>query len=475
MNEIGNNSVLENVNIEVKASLRALVAIGIFICMLSNNFIGTAFGTALPKMLESLAVTQMNFIGLLFTLSILVTAVFTPMAANISKRIGRKKLFLIGSIINVISIILMYFSSTLFTMIASRGLQGFGSAFIFATGLSLIGDVFPASQRAKWLSGYGVITSVGSLGGPLIAGLLVDYYNWRSIFLIAILVGLIGTFMVSYSLPKDIVTNEDVKSKFDYLGSLTFGLSLAFILGVCITGGTFFQWMSVTTFLLIGVGLILLLAFIKIEKNSTSPILPLEMFKYNVFTICVICVCLNTIATMAVTTYLPYFIQAVMLKSATVSGSMVATLSLLSMILGPIIGQIVARTGKFKFMTILATVFVAVPSLVISTFSPTTTLLYAWVVIASIGINSGITQFIYTAAVQNGVPNNKISLATGGTQLGVVIGAMLGIAFTGIIMTSMPDLSISLPFMFRFSAIVAIIGGILLLFLKESHQEVLSK
>lgn len=80
----------------------------------------------------------------MFTTGILVSAIFTLMAANLSKRIGRRRLFITGAIINIVTIVGMYFSTTLINMIIARAIQGFGGAFIFATGLTLIGDVFPS-------------------------------------------------------------------------------------------------------------------------------------------------------------------------------------------------------------------------------------------------------------------------------------------------------------------------------------------
>jgi MFS family permease len=469
MNVEKNNK--SDVNIYVKEKLRPFIAIGIFISMLAQNFISTAFGTALPAMIVDLGITRYNFIGMLFMIGILVSAIFTPMAANLSKKIGRKKLFLTGAYINLIAIALMYFAKSLFPMIGFRALQGLGGAFVFATGLSLIGDVFPSEERAKWLSGYGVITSIGSLGGPVLAGLLVDYFNWRYIFIVGIAIGIVGILMVVRSLPKD-EYDETAVAKFDYPGSILLGLSFILILGVCITGGTFFQWASTTTAVLVFAGLALLLMFVKVERKSEVPMFPMTMFKYNAFTISFVAVMINTMGAMAVTTYLPTFIQAVMLKSATSAGSLMAALALVSLVTGPLVGQISARTGKYKIFTIFSTVIMIGIPFMLAGLTAETQIYLPWIAVIVLGASLGVTQFIFTAIVQNGVKSEDIALATGGIQLGVTVGAMLGIAFTGIMMTQMPDLAVSLPFMFRFSGGISVITLIAVFMLKENTKKI---
>lgn len=457
---------MDDVNIFVKVGLRPYVAIGIFICMLSQNFIGTAFGTALPTMIADMGITQFNLIGLLFTAGILVSAIFTPMAANLSKRIGRKKLFMSGALINFATIAVMYFTKTLMMMIVVRAVQGLGGAFIFATGLSLIGDVFPSDQRAKWLSGYGVITSIGSLGGPVLAGLLVDNYNWRYIFIIAAIVAVVGTIMVLRTLPKD--EYDDEKSDaFDYLGSVFLGASLVLILGICITGGTFFPWNSGTTYGLALVGIILFVLFIQNEKKAVNPIFPLTMLKYNAFNVSFLAVLLNTLATMALTTYLPSFVQVVLGKSATASGAVMAAVAIVSLIFGPLVGQITARKGNNKVFTLISTIIVIGASFGYSVINSESNFIIVWIIAILLGCSLGVTQFIFTSIVQNGVESKDIALGTGGIQLGVTVGAMLGIAITGIIMAQYPDFNQSLPFMFKMCGSISVVTLIVLLFLKE--------
>ncbi len=463
------NTQAETVNIQVKQNLRIVVAVGIFICMFSSNFIGTAFGTTLVTMVKDLKHVTSSAVGLLFTANILMVAIFTPIAANLGNKIGKGRLFYLGALVNIISLVMMFFCHSLVTLVMGRALQGLGGAFIFATGLTLIGDIFPPSERAKWLSGYSIITAAGSSLGPLLAGLMVDFYDWRGIFLIDIPIGVLGLIMVFIALPR-IPASDGQGVSFDYLGSLFFGLALVLILGICITGGSLFPWAGLTTAALLVTSIILFVFFIIIEKRAASPILPLDMFRYNVFMVGILCGLLSTLASMIIATYLPTYIQAVMGQTAMLSGTVMSVMAVVSMVIAPVAGQIVAKTGKIKCLTSVSLLCLTVPAFILSMLTPSTNITILFVVAGIIGVASPVIGFVFQVAVQNGLPRDKTALGTGGIQLGTIVGAMLGIAFTGIVMQIIPEVQSSLPFMFRISGIVSIAAILVLLFLKEGKK-----
>ena len=221
---------------------------------------------------------------------LVVTAVLVVSFGRIGDMYGRVKMYNLGfAVFTVFSILLsvtwMTGPAGAWWLIIMRVLQGVGGAFLFANSSAILTDAFPAHQRGLALGINNVAGIAGSFIGLVIGGLLAPI-NWHLVFLVSVPFGLFGTVWAYVKL-KD--TGKRQPAKLDWWGNVTFAVGLIAVLvgityGIQPYGGHVMGWTNPYVLTAIIGGIVVLGAFVLIERRVDDPMFHLNLFRIRAFT-----------------------------------------------------------------------------------------------------------------------------------------------------------------------------------------------
>ena len=244
----------------------------------------TIVSTALPTIVADLG--GMDHLSWVVTAYVLTSTVVAPLYGKLGDLYGRRNMVFVSVTLFLLGSVLCGVAGSMTSLIASRALQGLGGGGLFVLALSVVGDVIQPQDRGKVQGVFAAVFSVSSVIGPLVGGWFVQYVNWHWIFFINLPIGLIAVVIFATNFkPRGI----RVKHRIDWAGAITLTLALGALTLVTSLGGRSFDWASPQSVGLITLSVASLAAFLWIETRASEPILPLGLFKLNVFWVtCVI-------------------------------------------------------------------------------------------------------------------------------------------------------------------------------------------
>ncbi|MCI2412861.1 MAG: MFS transporter [Cuniculiplasma sp.] len=220
----------------------------------------------------------------------MVTAVLLVTFGRLSDIFGRVRLFNLGFLIFTVGSILLYLTpgtgdTAGLELILFRMVQAVGASFLFANSAAIITDSFPANERGKAMGLNQIAALAGSLIGLILGGILATIY-WRDVFLVSVPVGIIGTVW-SYAKLKETSTRHE-KQKLDIPGNIAFAGGLTLILlgvtyGLMPYDNSSMGWGNPYVIASMTIGVILVIAFIFIERAVEQPMFNLSLFKNRAF------------------------------------------------------------------------------------------------------------------------------------------------------------------------------------------------
>jgi EmrB/QacA subfamily drug resistance transporter len=411
----------------VRMEILGAVMLGILLAALDQTIVGTA----LPVIVTALKGNDVYVWA--FTSYLVAATVSGPLYGKLSDLFGRRLFFVIGVLIFLVGSVLSALSGQMWQFIGARGLQGLGAGALFPISLAIIGDIFAPSERGKYQGFFGAVFGLASLIGPAIGGLITDNFGWQWIFFVNLPLGAIALFIIWRTLPSVRSHGED--TRIDYLGAALLVAALVPIL-IGLTNKQFGDWTDPDVGGLVALGLGFAALFIWAEARAKEPILPLGLFRIRAFSACVFAFFFAAMGFFAAVVFLPRWYQVVAGSSATAAGYSILPL-LGGLIISAILsGQLIARTGRYKALMVVALVVLAVGLFLLTHLRPDTPqpLVWLWMAIAGLGIGPCFAAF--TLVVQNAVPVTELGTATSSVTLFQQLGGTVGLAITGSIFGS---------------------------------------
>ena len=239
----------------------------------------TALNVALPSLQKDLNATGADLFWILNSY-LLMLAALTLTGGSLGDKLGRKKIFMLGIAVFIIGSAASGLAPTVSYLIGFRAVQGIGGALMIPGSLSIITYSFE-KERGKAIGTWSAVTTLVTIGGPILGGALADAGLWRLIFFINVPIGIASLIILWFKVSESTDGLRD--HSIDYYGSISIITGLALLTyGFLKIPGVGFNNAQVD--FSIGAGIIALILFILIEKKSRDPMMPLELFKNKTFT-----------------------------------------------------------------------------------------------------------------------------------------------------------------------------------------------
>ncbi|HEU5324721.1 MAG TPA: MDR family MFS transporter [Candidatus Limnocylindria bacterium] len=412
------------VHVDQRARMEILAAI--LLTMFLSALDQTVVGTALPRIVTDLRGNELY--TWVVTVYLLTATVSGPIYGKLSDQFGRRPMIMIGVSLFLIGSLLCGLSQEMWQLILFRGLQGVGAGAIFPISLAVIGDLFSPRERGKYQGLFGAVFALSSLLGPALGGFLTDTISWHWVFLVNLPLGILALFVLWRLLPS--VSHPERVRSIDYLGAAVFTAALVpFLLGL--TNAQTGEWTDPQVGGLILLGLLLGGVFVWVESRAAEPILPLSLFRNRTVTASIVATFFITFGFFGAIIFIPRWFQFVAGSSATESGYQMLPLMVGVMGSSIVSGYLVARTGRYKWMTAGAMAIGAVGIGLMTNLRADTeiTTLWIWMLVAGLGI--GPSFAVFTIVVQSAVAPTMLGAATSALTFFRQVGGSVGLAIAG--------------------------------------------
>lgn len=394
--------------------------------MLMAALDSTIVSTALPTIVADLG--GAGHMAWVVTSYLVAEAIATALAGKFGDLFGRKLVFQISGAIFILGSIIAGMSNGMTLLIAARAIQGLGAGGLMVTSMALIADVIPLRERGKYQGGLGAVFGVTTVIGPTLGGLFTDQLSWRWCFYVNVPIAIIMIVVAARTIP---VVKNAVKPLVDYIGIALIAIAVTSLILGLEWGGQEYAWGSPVILGLFATAVVFTTLFVLAELRAQEPMLPMHLFRSNVFTVCSILSFIVGFAMLGAMTYLPAFLQYVMGVSATASGvrtlPLVAGLFFTSILSGVIVG----RTGRYKYFPVAGTAVMALGLYLMSTMGANTSVWQQSLFMLILGLGIGLAMQVLTIAVQNSVPYSDLGTATSGVTFFRTIGSAFGATVFG--------------------------------------------
>lgn len=385
----------------------------------------TILATAVPTLVAELG--SFELFPWLFSIYLLAQAVSMPLFAKFSDMVGRKPIILIGIALFLIGSVLCGLAWSMPALIAFRALQGIGAGAIGPMAITIAGDIYSVEERAKVQGYIASVWAASAVIGPTLGGLFAELDAWRWIFFINIPLCLLAGWMLIRSFHE---TVEHRPHRIDVLGTLLLTASLGLLLVGVLQGDVSWPWASWQSVVAFGLGGLLLVAFVLVERRAAEPILPGWVFSRRLLlTTTLVSVGVGAIL-IALISYVPVTLEAVLGVSPLVAGLTLAALTIGWTISTSLSGRLYLTLG-FRITVLIGMVFVLLGTGMLAAFATTPSIALSAIACFITGLGLGLVATPSLIGAQASVEWNERGVVTGTNLFARAVGQAVAVAIFG--------------------------------------------
>jgi MFS family permease len=316
-------------------------------------------------------------------------------------------------------------SATMLQLIAARALQGLGAGAVVPLSQAIVGELYALRERARTQALFSGVWGIASIAGPLVGGYITDALSWRWVFYINVPAGLLALVVIAVAYP---ASTERAAVKVDWLGAaLLFAGVSGVLLALSATDGTMAaSW---------GLASALVLAwFARVETRVAEPILPVDLLASRVLSRALGVVFLSGFALFGAIAFIPLFVQVVLGGTATQAGQVLTPLFLGWVVTSVIGARATVRFG-YRRVTIIGSVLLTAGFAGLALLTATSGQGLLLVSCFVVGAGMGFAMLSLLLAIQHSVTRERLGLVTSLNQFSRSIGAAVGVATMGAIVS----------------------------------------
>ena len=442
---------------------------GILILLFAGVLMGaldiSIVGPAIPSIEKTLHLTDKDLTWI-YTIYILLNLVGISFMAKLSDFFGRRSVYILSLLIFGAGSFMVSVSHDITLLLVGRAIQGFGSSGIFPVASATIGDVFPVEKRGRALGLIGAVFGLAFIMGPFIAGFMLMYFDWNSLFIINIPVSLVLIIFAFRLLPGRKVGK---KVRFDWSGIILMGIVLtAFSLAMNNVNTSRLpeslgEW-NVLPFLLLTV--ILTPMLMMLEQTQEEPVLNTRLFKSRQVRL-VGFIALGVGLFQSSIVFLPKYAVDVFHVSPSAASFMLLPLVIATALGSPVTGRLVDAIGS-KIIIITGLFLTATALFILSLISRNPVFFYTAEALLGFGLS---VRASLNYIMLNEVPPHERATTQGILIIFISIGQIIGATLFGTIASAYQKETQGFGYSFLLITGLAAVLFLLSFFLKNRSRE----
>lgn len=400
----------------------------------------TVLHVAVPSLTMALEASGNELLWIIDIYSLVMAGMVLPMGA-LGDRIGYKRLTLIGSTLFGIASLAAAFSSDASQLIAARALLAVGAAMIVPATLAGIRSTFN-NERERGIA-LGIWVAVGAGGaafGPLVGGILLEHYYWGSVFLINVPIIALVLLFTAVFIPRQPVQRAQTLN-------LTQALMLIAAILLLVLAAKNSLKVNADPLKALGAatgGALLMTLFIRSQLRARAPMIDLTLFTHRIILTGVVMALTAMIALVGFELLMAQELQFVHGFSPLDAGLFMLPLMLACSFSGPAAGALVGRFG-LRTVATLGMAFSALSFFGLSMTDMAHQRAVAWGWMILLGLSASTALLSSTAAIMSAAPKEKATAAGAIETMAYELGAGMGIAVFGMILSHAFSGAIELP------------------------------
>ena len=327
-----------------KQSRWALISLSLSLALssLSTSITNMALPTLADLFSASFQHVQWIVLANLLAVTTLIVGV-----GRLGDMFGRRRLLLMGLIVFTVASVLCAVAPNLGLLIAARAVQGVGAAILMALSTALVGEVVPKEKTGSAMGMLGTASAVGTALGPSLGGFLIAWFDWRAIFIVMVVTGIITYGLVRRFVMADRGLSPATGGGFDYTGTVVLGVVLAaYALAMTLGRGSFGAMnVCLLIFAVVGIGV-----FVRVEAKAISPLIRLSVLRNQTLSAGVIMSALVVTVAMATMVVGPFYLTGALKLNAVTVGLVLSAGPIVAALSGVPSGRLVDRFGARAVM-----------------------------------------------------------------------------------------------------------------------------
>jgi EmrB/QacA subfamily drug resistance transporter len=424
---------------------------------------GTIVNVAIPSITADFnaAFRDVEWVNTVYSLVFAATLILW---GKIGDQYGRRLMFLIGVVLFGVGSALVGASSSIEMLIAMRALQGVGAAILSPSTLSIVTTTFRGKERGIAFGIWGATAGVAAALGPLLGGYVIDHASWRWAFYIniPIVVAAFAGALWAIRETRDLGTRH----YFDVSGTLLGGLGLGALVFGIIEGAGYGWWKPDRQFTVLGwdwpskglsivpvaiaLGVVLLILFTwyerRLERLHSEPLFEFSLLRFHSYSFGMLTGLIVNLGEMGLLFAAALYLQGTRGLSAFDTGVALLPLAIMAFIGAPVAGGISARVGPKWIVTTGMTLEVIALLTIHAVIGPDVSVTTIALILGLYGLGLGLAIAQLTSLVLFDIPGPKAGIASGGNSTIRQVGAALGIALIGTVLSTTTEHNLTSEF-----------------------------
>lgn len=437
--------------LEAPNAKKMMVVVGVYLGVIANLMVSTSNSIVLPA--AAAEIGGQDIYALAQSVAGIIGVCAMPIFGFIAARNPAMKRLLAGGslAIGALVILVRVIAWNMWMIIIASTLWGLVSAGVFAVGFTMIRDVYDREKAGLYLGLVGTMMSIALIAGPFLAGAVVGALGWRFFcgVLFVILAAAAASILFSIRVKAEEAAHLGRKGgKFDFVGALFVTVFLGCLIIALSMGSSYVKFGTPLSFALLGISLVAMVCLIVvIAKKKDDAIVPLAALKNRNVVVLACSNALHNFGSMSISFFIAGFIMrtlaqdplCVALGPSLAAGIASALMGVLGLVLSPIFGKMIAKTGDAKtVMTIGNVARILVMGAFAFTLSASTPVWLIMVLMFLAGIFNSQQTVTQSAAPQILLSQTMRTVGNSVIQLGQNIGAGLGMAVFTLLVAADP-------------------------------------